>query len=91
MSGILSAILCWLDEWFPSFNDYFVNVWDGLLTVVDTLLAAIAPVFVTLPTIDPAYTWLLGATGVAPALALMATAMTTRFLLQSIPFVRWGS
>ena len=45
----------------------------------------------TVAQIDPAYTWLLGATGASQSLAIVAGAMLTRFVLKSIPFVRWGS
>ncbi|MFI5224124.1 MAG: hypothetical protein ACHQX3_07785 [Nitrospirales bacterium] len=44
-----------------------------------------------LPTIANEYAWLLGATGMSQAVAIIAGAMGVRFLLQSVPFVRWGS
>jgi hypothetical protein len=45
----------------------------------------------TLPVIPDQYAWVLGATGMSQALAIIAGAMVTRFTLQTIPFVRWGS
>jgi hypothetical protein len=41
--------------------------------------------------IPDAYAWILGATGMSQALAIVAGAMGVRFVLQTIPFVRWGS
>ena len=43
------------------------------------------------PVIADQYAWLLGATGMSQAIAIIAGAMGVRFLLQSVPFVRWGS
>ena len=34
---------------------------------------------------------LLGATGMSQAIAIIAGAMGVRFILQTVPFVRWGS
>ena len=45
----------------------------------------------TVPTIANEYAWLLGATGMSQAIAIIAGAMGVRFILQTIPFVRWGS
>ena len=89
MTGILNAIWCFLQELLPSLNDYLVGAWDGLLSVADASLLAFPAM--TISSIDPAYTWLLGATGISQALGIIAAAMVTRFLLQSVPFVRWGS
>jgi len=46
---------------------------------------------IAVPVIADQYAWLLGATGLSQALAIIAGAMGVRFLLQSVPFVRWGS
>ncbi len=89
MAGILTAIFCWLSAFFPSLNEYLVGAWDQLLSVADGVLGSFPAM--TVAQIDPAYTWLLGATGTSQALGIIAGAMLTRFLLQSIPFVRWGS
>ena len=43
------------------------------------------------PTIANEYAWLLGATGMSQAIAIIAGAMGVRFILQTVPFVRWGS
>lgn len=44
-----------------------------------------------MPVIADQYAWILGATGMSQAIAIVAAAMGVRFLLQSVPFVRWGS
>lgn len=89
MAGILSAIWCYLQDLIPAINTYFVRAYDALLGVADSMLMSFPAM--ALGSIDPAYTWLLGATGMSQALAIIAGAMLTRFLLQTIPFVRWGS
>ena len=89
MTGILNAIWCFLQELIPSVNDYFVGVWDGLLGTADVLMLSFPSM--TVSAIDPSYTWILGATGISQALGIIGGAMLIRFLLQSVPFVRWGS
>jgi hypothetical protein len=91
MSSILSAIYCWLQDFFYSLNDLGLQAWDSLLAPADAILASLDVSALTVPIIPDAYAWVLGATGLAPALAIIATAMFTRFVLQTIPFVRWGS
>jgi len=63
----------------------------SLLSVADSTLATIGTAGLTLPVIPDQYAWVLGATGMSQALAIVASAMGTRFILQTIPFVRWGS
>ena len=55
------------------------------------LLASVGTGGLTVPMIADQYAWLLGATGMSQAIAIIAGAMGVRFILQSIPFVRWGS
>ncbi len=89
MSSLLNAILCWLQDFFPSFGDVLNAAWESLLQVADGLLLTMPAL--TLPTLSSSVTWLLASTGVAPAIALIAGAYLVRFTLQSVPFVRWGS
>ena len=89
MASILNAILCWLQDFFPSLTSMVVAMWDNLLTVADGMLLSLPTI--TIPVLATTYTSILGATGVAPAIAIIATAYVVRFTLQSIPFVRWGS
>ena len=91
MTAILSLIYCWLQEFFFSLTDWGLGIWDSLLTVADSTLATIGTAGLTLPVIPDQYAWVLGATGMSQALAIVASAMGTRFILQTIPFVRWGS
>ena len=91
MSSILSAIFCWLQDFFYSLHDLGLTAWDSVLAPADATLASLDVSALSAPIIPDAYAWVLGATGLAPALAIIATAMLTRFILQTIPFVRWGS
>ena len=91
MSAILNMIYCFLMDMIQSFRDVWIVGWDSLLVPVDTILASLGTGGLTVPTIANEYAWLLGATGLSQAIAIIAGAMGVRFLLQSIPFVRWGS
>jgi hypothetical protein len=91
MSAILSMIYCFLLDMIASFRDIFIDGWDSVLGVLDNMLAAIGTGGLTLPLIPTEYAWLLGATGMSQALTIIAGALGVRFLLQTIPFVRWGS
>ena len=76
---------------FFSLTDWGLGIWDSLLSVADSTLSTIGTAGLTLPVIPDQYAWVLGATGMSQALAIVASAMGTRFILQTIPFVRWGS
>lgn len=91
MTALLNLIYCFLMDMIASFNDVWLVGWDSLLGPVDALLASVGTGGLTVPVIADQYAWLLGATGMSQALAILAGAMGVRFLLQSVPFVRWGS
>lgn len=91
MTAILNLIYCYLQEIRFFFHDLWLGMLDSLLLAVDGLLAAIDVSGLTLSPIPNSYAWVLGATGMAQAVAIIASALVVRFLLQSIPFVRWGS
>lgn len=91
MEAILSLIYCFLMDMIGTFVDVWVGMWDSLLMPVDSLMASIGTGGLSLVPIPDEYAWILGATGMSQCLAIIAGAMATRFLLQSIPFVRWGS
>ena len=91
MQAILSMIYCFLMDMIASFRDVGIESWDSVLGVLDTTLSAIGTGGITLPVIPAEYTWILGATGMSQALTIVAGAMGVRFLLQTVPFVRWGS
>ncbi len=91
MTAILQMIWCFLQDMIFRFKDVWLEMWDSLLTPADVLLTSIGTGGLSLTGIPDEYAWMLGATGMAQALAIIATAMGTRFILQAIPFVRWGS
>lgn len=91
MTAILNMIYCFLMDMIQSFRDVWIVGWDSLLVPVDSILASVGTGGLTVPTIANEYAWLLGVTGLSQALAIIAGAMGIRFLLQSVPFVRWGS
>lgn len=91
MTALLNLIYCFLMDMIASFNDLWLLGWDSLLVPVDALLASVGTGGLTVPAIADQYAWLLGATGMSQAIAIVAGAMGVRFLLQSVPFVRWGS
>lgn len=91
MTAILHMIYCFLLDMIASFKDIWLLGWDSILAPVDTLLASVGTGGLAVPVIADQYAWLLGATGMSQAVAILAGAMGVRFLLQSVPFVRWGS
>jgi len=91
MQAILSMIYCFLMDMIASFRDVWIEAWDSVLGVLDSTLAAIGTAGLSLPVIPNEYAWILGATGMSQALTIIAGALGVRFLLQTVPFVRWGS
>ena len=91
MTAILKLIYCFLMDMIQSFRDLWIVGWDSVLSPVDALVASVGTGSLTVPTIANEYAWLLGATGMSQAVAIIAGAMGVRFILQTIPFVRWGS
>lgn len=91
MTALLNLIYCFLQDMIASFKDVWLVGWDSLLVPVDALLASVGTGGLTMPVIADQYAWILGATGMSQAIAIVAAAMGVRFLLQSVPFVRWGS
>ena len=91
MTAVLNLIYCFLMDMIASFKDVWLLGWDSVLSPVDALLASVGTGSLVVPVIADQYAWMLGATGMSQALAIVAGAMGVRFLLQSIPFVRWGS
>jgi hypothetical protein len=91
MQAILSMIYCFLLDMIATFRDVGIESWDSVLGVLDATLGAISTGGLVLPIIPAEYTWMLGATGMSQALTIVAGAMGVRFLLQTVPFVRWGS
>jgi hypothetical protein len=91
MTAMLQLIYCFLLDMLGSFTDIWLLGWDSILGPVDAVLSSVGTGGLTVPVIADQYAWLLGATGMSQAIAIVAGAMGVRFLLQSVPFVRWGS
>jgi hypothetical protein len=92
MTSILSNIWCWLSSFWYSLRGFVNNSFDSLLSGVDALVSGVANVgSLAAPVFDSQYMWVAGAVGLPQALAIVAGALLIRFVLQTIPFVRWGS
>ena len=91
MTAILNLIYCFLMDMIQSFRDIWILGWDSVLSPVDALITSLGTGGLTVPVIADQYAWLLGATGMSQAIAIIAGATGVRFILQTIPFVRWGS
>ena len=91
MTALLNLIYCFLIDMIQSFRDIWILGWDSVLSPVDALIVSVGTGDLTVPTIANEYAWLLGATGMSQAIAIIAGAMGVRFILQTVPFVRWGS
>lgn len=91
MTAILKMIYCFLMDMILNFVDAAKTAWDSLLSPADSILATLGTGSLSVPVIPTEYTWVLGATGMSQAVAIIAGALIVRFTLQSVPFVRWGS
>lgn len=91
MISMLQAILCFLKDMLYIVFDIGLGHWDSILGAADTFLSQLGGVSWTFSSVPSQYAWLLGATGCGEALTIVASALGIRFLLQSVPFVRWGS
>ncbi len=93
-------------KWFLSvFAQIFKDIWnmatdlgcwflDGILSVAATALNAINIPFdpqTYYSMIPPEVGQMLGAIGVTQAITIIVAALVIRFILQTVPFVRWGS
>jgi hypothetical protein len=91
MTAILNMIYCFLQDMIATFQDVWLRGWDSLLSPADAMVSSLGTGGLTVSPIADQYAWILGATGCSQALAIVAGAMGVRFILQTIPFVRWGS
>ena len=78
MTALLNLIYCFLMDMIASFNDIWLLGWDSILGPVDALLASVGTGGLTVPVIADQYAWLLGATGMSQAVAILAGAMGDR-------------
>ncbi|HSL02291.1 MAG TPA: hypothetical protein VK901_01965, partial [Nitrospiraceae bacterium] len=74
MTAILNLIYCFLMDMIQSFRDVWILGWDSVLSPVDALVASLGTGALTVPTIANDYAWLLGATGMSQAVAIIAGA-----------------
>jgi len=91
MIAVLNAILCYLKEMLYLFSDWWLTHYDSVLSTTDNMLKTLGGTAWTFSAIPTQYAWLLGATGIAESLTIIASALGIRFLLQTVPFVRWGN
>ena len=91
MSAILGLIYCYLKDMLNFANDLGKGAWESVWQVPGLLLSGISVEVLSTPIIPDQYAWILGATGMSQAIAIIASALLVRFALQAIPFVRWGS
>jgi len=91
MTAILSLIWCWLQDFWHSVTDFHLYVFDGLLDIATGALQGIVPETWAVPEIADSYAWVLGALGLPQAFSIVASAWALRFILQTVPLVRWGS
>jgi hypothetical protein len=76
------------------FTDLFCWLFEGVFAMAQSALSGIATPFnpATYYSMIPAETAnMLGVIGIPQAFAIIVGALLTRFVLQTIPFVRWGS
>ena len=82
---------------FDMLKDVFYFIIDSLLTVAVTLLDGVGLLMSCLDIaqytslIPPETSNMLSQVGISQGLGMIVTCLTVRFLLQTIPFVRWGS
>ena len=82
---------------FDMLKDFFIWIMEQLMTVGITLLDGIGSLmsglniaqYMAFRPSETAHT--MAIIGISEALGMIVTCLTIRFLLQTIPFVRWGS
>jgi len=87
---LLVSLIDMLKDLFIWALEQLLNIGKLLLDSVGALMSGldIAQYFALIPSETAYYLNLLG---VSQAMGMIATCLTIRFLLQLIPFVRWGS
>jgi len=87
---LLLSLMDMLKDLFIWMLEQLMNVGKLLLDGVGSLMSGldIAQYFAMIP---PETGYYLNLLGVSQAMGMIATCLSIRFLLQIIPFVRWGS
>ena len=91
---LLLVIVQLFKDLYAMVMDVFAGLFDAILGICSTALNAISTPFdpQTYYGMIPAETAnVLGYIGVTQALSMIVASLLIRFLLQTIPFVRWGS
>jgi len=82
---------------YDMFKDFFIWIMESLMTVAVTMLDGVGALMSGLDiaqymTFLPAETtYMLSQIGLSQAMGMIVTSISVRFILQTIPFVRWGS
>jgi len=82
---------------FDMLKDFFIWIMDGLMTIGLTMLDGVGALMSGLDIaqymsfIPPETSYMLTQIGFSQALGMIVTCLSVRFILQTIPFVRWGS
>ena len=82
---------------FDMLKDFFIWIMEQLMVVAIGLLDLVGATMSGLDlasymtNLPPELTYTLSQIGISQALGMIITCLGIRFLLQTIPFVRWGS
>lgn len=91
---LLLLVVQLFKDLFVIFKDLFCWAFDSILGIAAGALSAISAPFdpqTYYAMIPPDVGNMLGVIGVSQALSMIVASLLIRFLLQTIPFVRWGS
>ena len=96
-NGMIDFLYACLLTLFDILKDFFFWVFDQLMTLVVLLLDGVATaiggldISVYLTALPPETIYFLGVSGLGEAMGMITSCIVVRFLLQTIPLVRWGS
>lgn len=82
---------------FDMLKDFFIWIMDGLMTIAVAMLDTVGSIMSGLDIaqymafLPPETTSMLSQVGLSQAMGMIVTCISVRFILQTIPFVRWGS
>ena len=82
---------------FEMLKDFFIWIMESLMTVAVAILDGVGAVMGGLDVaqymsfLPPETISILSQIGLSQAMGMIVTCLTVRFIIQMIPFVRWGS
>jgi len=91
---LLAVVLQIFQDLWNMVTDVVIWAFDSVLGIASSALAAISVPFdpqIYYAMIPAEVAQLMGYIGVPQAIAMIVAALVVRFILQTIPFVRWGS